>query len=213
VLEKLENGELKARECVCMNQRRSLRAIRQSGMMDLLNRYTLESYQTPDKECRETKQAALDFIAADSGWFFISGESGSGKTHICTAICRELIKHGSRVLFMPWRDESTKLKASVNDREWYENHIEKLKAVPVLYIDDFWKSKRTDGTTKVTDADVSLAFEIINARYNNSALRTVISSEMPLDEIMDADSAIGWRIYERARGFVRMAPRKNWRRE
>ena len=198
-------------ECSCMNTRRSLRAIRHSGMADMLDRYTLESYQTPDTERRAIKQAAIDFIRAPEGWFYIDGRSGSGKTHICTAICGELIKQGKRVAYMLWRDESTKLKGGITDREWYEQRIEKLKTVPVLYIDDFWKAKRVDGAVRVTDGDVNLAFEILNFRYNDRKLRTIISTELTLDEIIGIDEATGGRIYERARGFVKAAPADNWR--
>lgn len=203
--------ELHVTECECMNKRRSLRAIRNSGMADMLARYTLESYLTPDKKRAEIKQAALDFLRAEEGWFFIDGRSGSGKTHICTAICGAFIETGKRVTYMLWRDESVKLKSGITERTWYEERIEKLKTVPVLYIDDFWKSKRVDGKVKVTEGDVNLAFEILNARYNDTKLRTLISSELTLDEIVGIDEAIGGRIYERSRGFVKAAPDDNWR--
>lgn len=194
-----------------MNTRRSLRAIRYSGMADMLDRYTLDSFETPDDERRSIKQAATDFVKAGEGWFYIAGRSGSGKTHICTAICGELIRRGYQTLYMLWRDESTKLKSGLLEREWYEYRIKKLKTYPVLYIDDFWKAKKTDGHVKVTDGDVNLAFEILNYRYNNSKLRTIISSEMTLEEVLDIDEAIGSRIYERSRGFTKKAPEENWR--
>ena len=88
------------RECPCMNVRRSMRTIRNSGMSDMLTRYTLDSFETPDKERLEIKKTAIRFIEANEGWFFIGGRSGIGKTHICTAICNELIKQGKRTLYM-----------------------------------------------------------------------------------------------------------------
>lgn len=206
-----EFGNLRTRECECMDKRRSMRALRESGLSDMLDHYTLESYQTPDRKRLELKQAAVDFVCAPEGWFYIDGQSGSGKTHLCTAICGELIKRGKRVSYMLWRDESVKLKGGITDREWYEQRIEKLKRVPVLYIDDFWKAKRVDGKVRVTDGDVNLAFEILNYRYNDRRLRTIISTELRLDEIISIDEAIGGRIYERARGFVKAAPNENWR--
>lgn len=198
-------------ECECMNVRRSLRTIRNSGMSDMLERYTLDNYLTPDAERRAIKQSAEEFIKAPEGWYYIAGRSGSGKTHICTAICGELIRRGKRTLYMLWRDESTKLKSGLTDREWYEKRIDRLKTVPVLYIDDFFKARKTEGQTKVTDGDVNLAFEILNCRYNDKKLRTIISSELTLPEILDIDEATGGRIYERARGFVKKAPAENWR--
>ena len=76
--------------------------------------------------------------------------------------------------------------------------------MPVLYIDDFLKGG-------ASDADIRLAFEILNARYNDSKLKTIISSEMDLTAILNRDEALGGRIYERAKKNVLRAPGKNWR--
>lgn len=203
--------EFATAECSCMNTRRALRAIRNSGMADMLRKYTLENYQTPDETRKALKNAAIDYIQAPGGWFFIGGMTGSGKTHLCSAICGELIKRRQYVRYMLWRDDSTKLKGSITDPEAYKDQIQALKTVPVLYIDDFFKSRRVDGKVKVTDGDVNLAFEILNYRYNDRTLRTIISTELTLAEIMDIDEATGGRIYERSRGFVKAAPSENWR--
>lgn len=196
--------EIHVYECPCMIKRRSMRSLRKAGMDDMARRYTLESYETPTQKHRSIKSTAERYIASESGWFFIAGQSGSGKTHICTAICTGLMEKNSEIHFMPWRDESTSLKNGITDREWYEEKVKRLKTVPVLYIDDFLKGG-------ASDADRRLAFEILNGRYNNTALRTVISSEMSLEKIMEWDEATGGRIYERSRGFTVEAPADNWR--
>ena len=206
--------ELHVYECPCMRQRRSLRSLRKAGMEDMARRYTLDSYtaNTPHRE--KVKAAAERFILAGTGWFFIAGQTGSGKTHICTAICTALMEGQSgEVYFMPWCDESTALKAEVTDKEKYEVHMKKLQTVPVLYIDDLFKTP-ADETGKIhppTSADVRLAFQLLNARYNDTALRTIISSEKTIEQIAKIDEAIGGRIYERSRGFAVMAPSENWR--
>lgn len=197
------NGELFTRECPCMKKRRSLRSIRKSGISDMLSRYTFENYETPDEKREKIKKIAENYVNQDTGWFFIAGKSGSGKTHICTAICKALIEQGKEVKYMLWRDESVALKSCVTEEE-YQEKIQKLKLAPVLYIDDFWKGN-------VTDADVNLTFEILNSRYIDSGKRTVISSEMTLPDVISRDEAIGSRIYERSRGFRIQAPNENWR--
>lgn len=198
-----EDGGLYARECECMPKRRSLRRIRNSGIADLMTRYTFDSYTADDPERKNIKAKAKAFCASPTGWLFISGRSGSGKSHICTAICSQMIDLGKEVYYMAWRDESTALKAAVTSDE-YERRIKKLKSVDVLYIDDFLKGGDTE-------ADIRLAFEIINARYIDSRLRTVISSEKDIKELLNRDEALGGRIYERSRGFVLKAPDENWR--
>ena len=81
-----------------------------------------------------------------------------------------------------------------------------LKKTEVLYIDDFLKGGDTD-------ADIRLAYEILNSRYNDRGLRTILSSEMTPEKLLRRDEALGGRIYERARGYVLQAPQGNRRLE
>lgn len=198
-----KDGEIYSRECECMNTRRSMRRIKNSGMIDLLSRYTFAEYETPDDTRAKIKAAAQKYAEADDGWFYIAGQSGSGKTHICTAICSRLMERGKEVYYMKWRDESRQLKAIVNTED-IDPKLEKLKSVPVLYIDDFLKGG-------ANEADIRLAFEILNARYNESKARTVLSSEIGIKELLRVDEAVGSRVYERSRGYRLSAPSENWR--
>jgi DNA replication protein DnaC len=196
--------EIHVKECPCMKTRRSLRSLRKAGMEDMAKRYTFDNYQADTPKRKSIKETAQRFAESDEGWFYIAGQSGSGKTHICTAICTKIMERNSEITFMPWRDDSTAIKTGITDREWYESKIQKLKQTPVLYIDDFLKGG-------CSEADKRLAFEILNARYNDTRLRTIISSELTLDRVLAEDEATGGRIYERSRGFVVMAPEENWR--
>lgn len=198
-----KNGKEYAKECECMAKRRFMKRIRNSGMEDMIRRYTFEAYETPDALRQKVKEIAEMYCEADRGWFFIAGKSGSGKTHICTAICSRLILKGNEVYYMEWRDESRQLKAMMNT-EGLDERLDRLKKVKVLYIDDFLKGG-------CNDADVRLAFEIVNARYNNSQLRTIISTEASIETIIGIDEALGSRIKERSRWYAVKAPRENYR--
>ena len=204
IITKAADGTLKAAECVCMAKRVSIRNLERSGLKDAINRYTFKNYVTDSRERQKVFDMAVDFCRQEKGWFFISGKSGSGKTHICTAICSRLMDAGKAVRYMRWRDDSIMLKALTTEGEEYQRLIQPFKSVPVLYIDDFLNGGHTE-------ADIRLAFEILNSRYNDSALRTVISSELSLFEILGLDEATGGRIYERAKGYVIESPRENWR--
>lgn len=199
------NGVVTTRKCACMTKRNSIMRIRKSGLMDLLNRYTLEAYQTPEKWQEMLKKTAISFVSNSAGrWFMISGNPGSGKTHLCTGICGKLIDGGKDVQYMLWRTDAPHLKALVNDREQYETEMYRLKSVDVLYIDDFFK-----GT--ITEADINLAFDLLNARYNNANRTTIISAEKSMEQILHIDEAVGSRIYERAKGYTVKTSTKNWR--
>ena len=204
IVTKLTGGGIKAEKCACMAKRVSIRNLKRSGLKDLISRYTFKNYIADDGKRKEVKSAAEVFCSVDEGWFYISGKSGSGKTHICTAICSRLMDSGKAVRYMLWRDDSAELKSLVTDAEEYQRRIRPFKTVPVLYIDDFLKGGNTE-------ADIRLAFEILNSRYNDSKLRTVISSELSLFTILNIDEALGGRIYERSKGFCLQAPGENWR--
>lgn len=202
-----ENGIIWSRECECMKKRVSIRRLSDSGLQDMVRRYSLESYETPTKKHEMIKRKALEFIQTDAPCFMIAGRSGAGKTHICTAICSELIKKNWQTKYMIWRTEAAALKAMVgHDKDEYQKQINRLRNVPALYIDDFFKGS-------VSEADVNLAFTILNDRYNGSGKKTIISTERSMDELIEIDEAVAGRIAERAKGFVIEAPDENWRLE
>lgn len=186
-----------------MAHRRSMRRIKHSGLLDLMGRYTFDAYEAKDEGRLKILHTARMYAEDDCGWFYIAGQSGSGKTHICTAICTRLMERGKDVYYMKWRDESRQLKSVVNSDEVNEP-LERLKRIQVLYIDDFFKGS-------ANEADVRLAFEIINARYNNMSLRTIFSSEIDFDGLEQIDEALCGRIYERSKGYRLAAPKENWR--
>ena len=201
----VRDGAIVMRECSCMGKRRSLKRIRESGLMGLLDRYTFDAFQTPEPWQKQAKERAMDFAANGWGrWFVVTGTPGTGKTHLCTAIAGAMLEAGREVRDMLWRNEAPRLKAIVNDREEYEREIRQLKEADVLYIDDFFKGS-------VSDADINLAFELLNDRYNDNERMTILSSEKTVEDLLDIDEAIGSRIYERSKGYCIKAPNQNWR--
>lgn len=206
------DGAVLSKPCACMGTRRSLRRIRESGLADALSEKTLASFQTPDACRRLLKEKALEYVDTPGAWWLIGGRSGSGKTHLCTAICGELIGKGEDVRYCVWTDFSKQAKAALKDREAYAELVEPLKRVRVLYVDDFFKVQDGPGQLdRVTAGDVNLAFEIINARYLDRKKRTILSTEFSAEELLQIDEALGGRIYERSRGFCLSAPAENWR--
>lgn len=145
-------------------------------------------------------------------WLYVGGNPGSGKTHICTAVCGELLKHNIGVKYMQWLDEARKLKAGVNDED-FEDSVSGYTAVSVLYIDDLLKQKYSPDPT-FTEADIKIAFTILNARYIMNK-PTIISSEWSLlDHLLPADEGVFSRVYERCKGYtvtVDRNPQNNYR--
>lgn len=195
-----ENGNPVFRACSCMNAREMIKNLKDSGLADYIKKYTFDKYKATELWQKEIKKTATDFVKnAENKWFFIGGQSGAGKTHICTAITAEFLKQGKKAHYMLWRDEITELKTSITDVVFYKKTMHKLKTVEVLYIDDFLKNgKEKDGSLqKPSPAEINIIFEILNSRYNSLNLFTIISSERLLSEIKNIDWAVGRRIEER----------------
>jgi DNA replication protein DnaC len=201
-------------DCECAEVRRTIKRMKASGLKDIIRDYTFAKYQAIDPWQKQIKDAAMAYAKEPNGWFFVGGQSGSGKTHICTAICREFLLAGMPVQYMLWRDDVVKLKAAITEPESYKALIARYKDTKVLYIDDLFKTgKSQEGAPqRPTGADVNVAFEIINYRYNNPELLTVISSECTVNELLEIDEAVAGRIVERAKAFS-LGPdrKKNWR--
>lgn len=191
-------------DCQCVDIRNSIMRMKRSGLKDIIKDYTFDKFEDSEPWQKAIKSAAMEYAKNPNGWFFLGGQSGAGKTHLCTAICREFLLSGKRVRYMLWRDDIVKIKGAVTDSEEYSKLIDQFKTVDVLYIDDLFKTgKAADNSIqKPTGADINVAFEIINYRYNNPSLLTIISSELSEDELIDIDEAIGGRIYERAKAFT-----------
>ena len=85
-------GELMTRSCPCQIRKDNQRRIEQSGLAGLLESCTLETYQTAETWQKQAKQMAEAYITGWRGkWFYAGGNPGSGKTHLCTAICGKLM--------------------------------------------------------------------------------------------------------------------------
>lgn len=206
LLRRDEKGELFGRPCKCETIRLNRLRLKKSGLTALAERCTLQRYETPEPWQQKSKATAERYLADWRGkWFFIGGTSGAGKTHLCTAMCVELMESGIPLRYMQWRSDIPPIKALVNDAEAYKAAMNPLKEVKALYIDDFLKGA-------VKEGDRNIAFELLNHRYIDQEKITIISSELTLDKIIGWDAGTGGRISERAKGFIfNLSGKENWR--
>lgn len=208
-----EQGTELYKRCKCHKTRSTLRKLYNSGLGELTRKYNFENYKDTEDWQKFIKAKALNFINDQNrGWFFIGGQVGCGKTFISTAITHELIKQGNEAIYMLWVDNAKKLKQNAMKEEVYQRMIDEYKNAKVLYIDDFFKTESIN--TKPTEADFNIAYEILNYRYNQKDLVTIISSEYSIKQITDMSEAIGSRIYEKTEGYnlyIRPDKQKNMR--
>lgn len=204
-----EEGKIRLRDCECQVKRRSMKYLSRSGLTNVLDTYTWERWQCREPWQEQVLRIAKGYAEQPEGWFLAAGRPGTGKTHICTAICGELLKRGIEVRYLLWRDFTTKAKAIVNDDTEYRELVEPFKRVPALYLDDLFKTGRGQ---EPSVGDCNLAFELLNARYADPGKVTIISTELSIQRLLDVDEAIGSRIYERSKGhYIDLSTKQNWR--
>lgn len=197
-----KEGYTFVRHCSCWAVKESKQLMEQSGISQEFNSKGFKNFNTMNNEqLVNAKHKAINYFKTFSeientknNSIMLSGQVGSGKTHLGVAISRSLMSKNIAVIYMAYRNAMTKIKQILTDSTDYYNEINKYSQVRVLYIDDFLKGK-------TTESDVNIMYEIINYRYINN-LPLIISTEKSLDELLTFDEAIGSRIIEMCRGNI-----------
>ncbi len=178
-----------------------------SGMSSRLRNYNFENY----KVCNENKTAyfkakkyVADLLAGKkSNSLFITGNIGTGKTHLAASIANELIKNGQPVIFGTLINLLTEVKDSYSiDGEYESKIINKYSKIGLLIIDDLGKERPSEWT-------LEKLFTIINNRYENN-LPVIITTNYNREKLRErlacnknyeiADSIIS-RLYEMCKGI------------
>lgn len=194
-----ETGSIVVGNCECLRRRQSLRRLDKSSICRDWRDKTFGNFDTEEPWQATMKDRVLAYIA-DSGkqWLYVCGQSGSGKTHLCTAAYVELVKTGYAGEYVRWADLMQKMNALRFKAEEYDKLMKLCTDTPLLYLDDFFK--RRGG--KVSDSDIDNTLALIDARYTDPRLLTIFSSELTLNEIARIDEALGGRIMERTKGHA-----------
>lgn len=195
------------RYCSCYKQWVTAKRLIQSGMQERVKRCNLATFFADTPTHRFMKETAEAYLQQDRPmWFAVCGQSGAGKTHLCTAVfCALLEKLDKDGNCLQWIRDSRLLKAKMLDcdaAEWQQ-----FKTCGILYMDDICKC------SQLSSSDIKILFEILDYRYNNQ-LPTIISTELPFDKLYQADTAIAGRIKEMCGAFlidISPDPQKNYR--
>lgn len=123
---------------------------------------------------QQTK-AQLARLKQDTSWaehadnVLLIGPSGTGKTHIASALVHQLIEHGIRCKLFPAIALVQSLQQAKRDLELM-TAMTKLDKYRVIVIDDI-------GYVKKTDAETHVLFEFIAHRYESGSL--IITANQP----------------------------------
>lgn len=177
-----------ARMCSCFREALLKENIKSSGIGRLIERqsfdnFSLEYYKNDadtlrrmERNLKIAKDFADNFSKHEDNLLLI-GKTGTGKTHLSTAIAKSVIESGYEVLYDSTQNivaafETDKFRSGYGS---YEPQGDKYLECDLLILDDL-------GTEMVTQFTVSCLYNLLNTRMNKG-LKTVISTNLSPDEL------------------------------
>lgn len=199
---KIQDGYEVAVACECLEKKQSIEKMERSVLTEAFKQRTFKTFIVSNEWQLEAKAKAMDYsknFKETKASLMLSGQPGSGKTHIGVATMLRLIENNTGCVYREYISMLTDLKQTSMDEEEYIRSLEKYINPPVLFLDDFLKGEPTI-------ADRKHVYKIINTRYLKS-MPMIISTEKSVKEILNWDEAIGSRIIEMCQGNVIEFPR------
>ena len=193
-----EEGFLIRRPCKCSGVRLTVKRLQRQGLFEAAKKKTLQEFRTDTETQKRLKLLVRKFLEENNPkWMILCGQSGAGKTHLCTAaFVRLSVDRGLDGRYLVWNSDIRRIKATAKEGD--DRMLNDVKRCNLLYIDDLFKCKRG---SEPSDADVRLAFEILDYRYNHKLI-TIISTEMLFEDIQYLDEAIYRRIREMSDPYI-----------
>lgn len=198
----IKDGYEVAVPCECLEKKQSIEKMARSGLTEAFKQRTFKTFIVNNEWQLEAKAKAMDYsknFKETKASLMLSGQPGSGKTHIGVATMLRLIENNIGCVYREYISMLTDLKQTSMDEEEYIRSLEKYINPPVLFLDDFLKGEPTI-------ADRKHVYKIINTRYLKS-MPMIISTEKSVKEILNWDEAIGSRLIEMCQGNVIEFPR------
>ncbi len=174
--------------CSCLREELIKATIASSGIGNLIERQSFDNFELGlyrgDEKIFSVMKSNLDAARSfvenfreKRGNLLLVGKTGTGKTHISTAIAREIIKMGFDVLYDTAQNifsdfETDRFKNSYSQTE---PKADKYLECDLLILDDL-------GTEFVTPFTLSCLYNLINTRQNRG-LSTIISTNLSPDEL------------------------------
>ena len=197
-----ENGYEVARKCDCIELRQARAMMKRSGISEEFGKKNFDNFSTRGiPQLSNAKLKAMKYVETFAqtehcryNSIMFAGQVGSGKTHLGTAICGELMQNDVAVVYMAYRNAVTKIKQNIIDDAVYNREMNHYTSARVLYIDDLLKGR-------LTDTDINIMYELVNYRYMNN-MPMIISTEKTPNELLAFDEAIGSRLIEMCRGNI-----------
>ncbi len=178
----------KAVPCSCQRREddpsRAARLRRYSNM-GALSRSTFQSTiawgnsaEMGDQELfRQGYEHAMAYAEEPRGWLVLTGQSGSGKTHLAAAIANNVLEAGRPVFFVFVPDLLDHLRSAFSPTSEisFDQLFEQVRNAPFLVLDDL-------GGHSATPWAQEKLYQVLNFRHSNR-MPTVFTLGVPVEEL------------------------------
>lgn len=178
------------------------RAIERAGIPKRFQDKSLDSFVPADERQRRILEVCRDYllrfddVMRDGRCLIFSGKTGTGKTHLATAIANHLILAGRTAIFTSVREVVAAVKST-----WRKGSTKTEQDALAPYIAADFLVLDEVGVQFDTEAEKLVMFDVINRRYQDMKPMIVISN-LPMESeqgIPTIKSVLGDRIIDRLR--------------
>lgn len=167
-----DTGFVNTKMCVCMRRALAEAGYESSGLGALIRTQTFDNfsmdyyrtgganYAQIEHMFSELKQFSQSFEKTTYRNYLLMGGTGLGKTHMSTAVAKNLIDRGFDVLYVTALDMFRDFEAKQFDKGMgMKNEIERYEEAELLIIDDL-------GTEVCNQFAVAVLYDVMNGRIN-----------------------------------------------
>ncbi|WP_088051862.1 ATP-binding protein [Virgibacillus dakarensis] len=143
-----------------------------------LQEATLENYDPTNNNLTVAKQKVAEYIRTFDGEqnLLLSGNYGSGKSHLSISITKKLMEQGFECLFLSFPKLLTKIKRTYNMKDVSEDELlEVIQRADLLVLDDI-------GAEQQTEWSASKLFEVLDDRAGKATVYTTNLGSAELKE-------------------------------
>ncbi len=182
-----DTGAIGTKMCSCMRQALILCGYESSGLGALMQTQTFDSFQLyyyKEENALRCAKAVLDRSQAFAREFsrengenlLFCGKTGLGKTHLCTAIAKEVIDRGFDVVYVTAQDLFSQMEsAHFRSDPKATTQVNHYTDCDLLIIDDL-------GTELTNQFTVSCLYQIVNSRLNQKR-SMIINTNLTQEEL------------------------------
>lgn len=193
------NGNLSYQKCAKMNRYwdvfKTQEIIDNSQIPAAYKTMTFANYRRHERNEKAVTYAKQVASGIEKQGMFLTGFTGTGKTHLAIAVLQEWMQNGHTGAFYTVPELMLQLRRLIDENKAEAEYIDRLTAVEMLVLDDL-------GAEKDSEWVLERLFMIINNRYIHGRI-TVITSNLMLEELEQRGGLQWRRICSRIAGMSR----------